>query len=172
MPDIVILVGLPASGKSTFAEDVIKHTADDVFYYSTDKFIENRANQKGTTYDIEFVKTIKEATAHMNQGAAQAIENGTDILWDQTNLTKKKRAAILSKLEGKGYHIVCIHFWPKDDAQMKELKKRRMSREGKFIPPYVIDNMLETYAPPSLEEGFHTLYRVDIYNQLQEELGV
>jgi len=47
-----VMVGLPAMGKSTMTKDM--YGLDEMFVYSTDRFIEDAATHFGITYDEAF----------------------------------------------------------------------------------------------------------------------
>jgi predicted kinase len=104
-----------------------------------------------------FKDTIKEATKFMDSELSKAISEGKNVIWDQTNLSKKKRASILSKFP-KEYEKVCIVLKHPDSAsEFSEWDKRlahRAEHTGKYIPIHVINSMHSSYEKPSYEEGF------------------
>lgn len=171
MKNAYIFVGLPATGKSTMIEKAMNIYNGNMFVYSTDNYIETIAKLNGSTYNDMFAATIKEATQMCDEGLEQAIADGLDIIWDQTNLGLKKRKSIIDKLKPKNYflHAVAIempesgHF----DA-WNEYKFRLQNREGKNIPEHIINNMFRSYVLPTVEEGFD---RVEIYNMWGAKIG-
>lgn len=166
MKKLIVLVGLPGSGKSTEAR---KHHNGDWFYYSTDNYIEDVAKIKGMTYSDIFSSTIKKATNVMNDGVKEAFENGHSILWDQTNMTKKKRKGILDRTP-KGYEKICFCFIPpRNKYEDEELHRRLVNRPGKEIPEHVMKNMKDQYEKPTLDEGFDKVYFFNIYGELEEQ---
>lgn len=152
-PTVVVMVGVPASGKSTMAAEMLDN--DELVYISTDQYVEDRAKEMGTTYDAIWENTIKEATAVMNDRFRQAIKAGKSILWDQTNLGAKKRRSILSQVP-KGY-IKLAMFFP---VTREDQEARLAQRQGKSIPANVIASMWDTMTVPCVSEGFDMVIAV------------
>ena len=158
MPTLTVLVGLPGSGKSTsIPEDF------DGFIYSTDNYIEQCAKMNGWTYNEAFREFIEPATKTMNEQLEIAIRQKADVLWDQTNMSAKKRRGILSRFP-KTYRKVCVCRVPPQDSQdWNELRQRLLSREGKTIPLHIVETMADSYVEPTLDEGFDEVHLYDIY---------
>lgn len=167
MPTVTVLVGLPGSGKSTsIPEDF------DGFIYSTDRFIEDAAKHFGTTYTQVFEDNIKSATTSMNGLLEVAIANRLDVIWDQTNMSSKKRYGLLSRFP-KSYYRLCIcRVPPRNDTEWAELKHRivgRAQRTGKMVPMHIVETMADSYVEPTFKEGFDEVRLYDIYgNRLNE----
>lgn len=163
-PVCTVMVGLPASGKSTYVSDM-SIANPDAFVYSTDRFIEDVAKNFGTSYDQVFKNNIKRATEAMNAQLDRAIEHRLDIIWDQTNLSVKKRKNIIGKISKFNYTIECICVEPPEpeNDDFVVWKTRLNSRPSKIIPEYVITNMTETFVEPAIGEGFDTIIFCDIY---------
>ena len=149
MPTLYMLIGIPAAGKSTW---IAKQAFDGskTRIISTDNIIERRAQEQGKTYSEVFQKEIKGATHQMNRDLKQAVAAGDDIVWDQTNLTRKGRAGKLAEIP-ESYRKVAVFFATPDDA---ELKRRLASRPGKTIPANVVLAMKNQIERPGTGEGF------------------
>jgi predicted kinase len=157
MYNVTVMVGVPAMGKSTY----INKNAGDAFVYSTDDHITKMAEEQNTTYDAIWLDSIKEATGFMNEAVAKVIAEGGDVVWDQTNVSVKKRRSVMSRFSKK-YFKTCVCFVPPfEEAKWNEWDKRLDNREGKMIKPFVRYNMLANYETPTLEEGFD---RIEFYN--------
>lgn len=144
MPTVYMLIGVPGAGKSTW----IKNRGLDAVVVSTDDHIESLAATRGGTYDTLFKDLIGQATAKMKSDLSQAIADRKDVIWDQTNTTKKGRAGKLSKFP-KDYRKVAVFFKTPAD-----LEKRLASRPGKTIPKFVVANMINQLEAPSKDEGW------------------
>jgi predicted kinase len=158
-----VMVGLPGLGKSTIVEEMYK---PDTWIYSTDRFIEDAARHFGTTYNEAFADNIKAATSAMNQQLSDAIKEHKDIIWDQTNLGKSKRAKIVNRMRDAGYRACCVCLLPPEAHHLDDQKawKRRLDgREGKTIPTHVLANMLESFEVPTLDEGFDSIKYYSMY---------
>lgn len=165
----IMMVGLPGTGKSTLREKLVKKMDEFVFIYSTDDYIEDIADIRGSTYSDVFQDTIREATDIMNQRLSNEIKNGADIILDQTNLGLKKRKHMIRQFPVH-YKIECHCILPPRDVdEESELWSRLESREGKEIPENIIRNMWKTYSIPSKEEGFDEIVFYDMHGEKVNE---
>jgi predicted kinase len=150
MPVIVVMCGLPASGKS-YAVEKLRNAA---VVCSTDAYIEEYASMAGKTYNDVFAGCIDEATKVMWQTFDDAVKARNSIVIDQTNLTVKKRKYILDRLDRLAdteyYRIAYV--CPTPDRV--EWHRRLDSRPGKTIPKHVLDSMAANYVMPTLDEEF------------------
>lgn len=146
MPTLYMLIGVPASGKSTWA----KSNRGNAIVASSDEYIEQQAKKLGSTYSDVFDDYIKLANNYAISRAKQAFSDKQDLIWDQTNLTKNGRRNKL-KIVPNNYKKVAIFFpTPHEDV----LRKRLASRSGKNIPDYVMSSMIKTLEKPTKDEGF------------------
>lgn len=172
MSKIEVLVGLPGSGKSTFAENILSKHPINVFTYSTDNYIAQQAELEGKTYNEAFSDNIKDATYVMNHLLLQAVEAQCCVVWDQTNMSAKKRRGILSRFP-KSYRKVCWSIAPpRTPEEWAELDRRLASREGKTIPHHIIEAMADSYVEPELDEGFDYILIVDLFGNTIAEKGM
>jgi predicted kinase len=168
-PSVVVMVGLPASGKSTArAAAVASGASADSFQYSTDDILDRIATDTGLAYDVIFTDYIKEATTEANECVGEAIKNGRSVLWDQTNMSAKKRQKVLNIFTAD-YRKECVCILPPFTAEQQiELERRVSSREGKSIPKFIMTSMLKSFVLPSLDEGFSRVLYFDIYGNMIE----
>ena len=147
---LYVLVGLPASGKSTWAE---QQKFENTVVVNTDKYVEAHAKAQGKTYSEVFTDYMPEAIGLMMEEVREAVRAGKDIIWDQTSTTVASR-------QRKFYHtadykkVAVIFRTPEPD----EHKRRLASRPGKEIPIDVIAQMSEQWEEPTLEEGFDEIW--------------
>lgn len=161
-----VMVGLPGSGKSTIVEKALQYMPE-AFVYSTDQYIENVAARNGHTYNDAFRDTIGEATKAMDLMLAQAIAKGNDIIWDQTNMSSKKRKAILSKVPSDYFRMAYVIPPPATDQEWVILGVRLSDRPGKNIPAHVVESMASIYTQPTLDEGFDFIRVADMWGSEQ-----
>jgi predicted kinase len=154
MPKLFMLVGLPGAGKSTWIRN--QTLTDDAIILSTDAYIEDRALAEDKTYSEAFADYIYDATAQLHEDLEYAMQNGKDIIWDQTNLTLRGRREKLDKVMGS-YEKIAVVFKTPDD-----IAERLMKREstGKIIPVSIFTSMKNTYEPPTRFEGFSRIIEV------------
>lgn len=152
---LIMLVGVPCSGKSTWLSHVLKsHNPDTYVVISSDNLIEQKAKELNTTYDAIWSEYAGWAQDECYKQLRQATIEFKDIFWDQTNLTKKTRDKKLKQVPSY-YNILFIVF---PTPERDELDRRLASRPGKSIPSGVIDNMIEQFEMPTLQEGFYLVY--------------
>jgi predicted kinase len=145
------LVGVPASGKSTWIKNQ-EWTAECVVV-STDEFVEAHALEQGKTYSEVFDEYMPTAVKLMADKVVEAREAGKDIIWDQTSTGVKARARKFNMLPDYE-HIAVVFKTPEED----ELARRLASRPGKNIPDHVMRSMINNFEMPSEEEGFKEIW--------------
>ena len=158
IPIFLMLVGLPGTGKSTWlTNDYQDVPFVDCVPLSTDAEIEKMCASQGIAYDQGFKLFIDQAQKIVNQKMSNAIKNRSDIVLDQTNLTRKSRARKMAQLP-KTYKKIAIFFPVPDDT---EWKRRLASRPGKCIPQSVLDEMRANLEVPALDEGFDEVVEIN-----------
>jgi len=147
MPTFYMLIGVPASGKTTWVEK----NKGDALVISSDNLIETYAADHGMTYNEVFKEQIKIATAVVKNEAQKAFASDQDVVWDQTNITKKSRASKLAMVP-KHYHKTAVFFATPPE---EEWQRRLDSRPGKSIPAHILDSMVEMLEMPDASEGWN-----------------
>jgi predicted kinase len=170
-PVVIIMVGLPASGKSTARAAAVNSGASASSYqYSTDDIVERIAAEQNLTYDDAWSVNIKNATAEADGAVMAAINNKQGVLWDQTNMSAKKRCNIINRF-GNAYRKECICMLPPfTPEQQLELERRLADRPGKNIPAFIMRSMLDSFTLPVLTEGFDRVMYFDIYGNMVDEV--
>lgn len=147
--EVVILVGLPASGKSTWVESFNNEFAwwEDYHYIvSRDSLIMqlgkgSNYNEKWETVDQNLVnKKLENDFRHV-------AKSNSSVIVDMTHMSKKSRRRSLSHF-GADYKKKAVVFL----TDLEEIKLRNEGRSGKIIPEEVYDKMLKSFYPPSLSE--------------------
>lgn len=165
-PTAYVMMGMPASGKSTLVSQLMKICDDFTFYYSTDAYIDGIAAAQGKTYNDVFSDHIKDATREMNNALKAAINNERDIVWDQTNLTVGKRKHIVDNLTKAGYELVLYNTHPTTMEELQTVLYRLEDRPGKTIPNHVILSMIKSYQEPTHAEGWSDIRNWGIYSDM------
>ena len=155
MPKCYQLIGVPASGKSTWYknQDWLVEDKKDHKYVSTDQHVEGYALDQGKTYSEVFDEYMPTAVKQMMVNVNFAAALKMDIVWDQTSTTRASRARKFNALPDYE-HIAVVFRTPDRD----ELDVRLSGRPGKHIPKNVIDSMIASWEEPSLEEGFKEIW--------------
>ena len=145
------LVGVPASGKSTWVKN--QDWAVLCVHVRTDKWVDLYAESVGKTYSEVFDEYMPTAVDLMAKEVIAAREMGRDIIWDQTSTGVKARARKFNMLPDYE-HIAVVFKTPEAD----ELARRLASRPGKNIPDHVMRSMINNFEIPSLDEGFSQIW--------------
>lgn len=151
-PSFIMLMGLPGSGKSTWRAQFKGQCVQ----ISTDDLVEDAAQWGGKTYSEVWPDEIKAATSAANAAFKAALKDGASIMWDQTNLTAKKRKKVLDQVPAH-YHTVLVHVRCDEEVRQDRMK----NRPGKEIPTHVDASMLSSMVPPSMDEGWDEILVVN-----------
>lgn len=148
MTTLYVLVGVPGSGKTTW----IGHQSfdwDKTVIVSTDNYVEQYARANSKTYTEVFQEYMPTALEKMTQAVVEAFQNNKIVVWDQTSTSVSTRAKKL-RMAPKHYTKVAVVF----QTPVKEVHDKFLDRPGKEIPTEVIQDMINKFVYPTLEEGF------------------
>lgn len=146
MKSVIMMIGVPASGKSTMIQKINEN--NEFVVLSTDNYIEAVAKMHEKTYNEVFKDTIKAAEKNLEERLAVAVKEGKDIIWDQTNLTYKSRKAKLAKIPEDYTRIS----WTFAKPDPEEWERRLNSRPGKSIPKHILESMAKSFEEPFIPE--------------------
>ncbi len=144
-PRIILAVGLPGSGKSTYFANLGAHAI------SSDAIRLQLA-------DDETDQTIHARVfASVRYLLKQRIALGRPVTYiDATNLTRRDRRPFITLAQKHGCHIEALFF----DVPLEVCKARNSSR-ARLVPNQVLDRMAAKLVPPSAEEGFSRIEVVE-----------
>ena len=151
MAILYMLLGVPGSGKSTWIGQ--QDWTKDCVLVSSDKLIDIEAARQGKTYNDVFKEYIDEANRLMLEDVKAAVAEGKDIIWDQTNTSRKSRKSKLAKVPD--YRKIAVVFATPDES---EWTRRLGNRPGKTIPMPVLKAMAEGLQMPT-EDEFDEIWR-------------
>jgi predicted kinase len=150
-PEVIFLVGVPTSGKSTFSNNP-KYSK--YVRVSSDDILQEIAKERQQSYNTVFKGNIRFAQIAMMKVLRKAIEENKSIIWDQTNLTKKQRREKIKQIPAH-YKKTAVYFV----IDLKTALQRNTQRPGKVIPPEVLERMIKEYELPTNEEGFDEIIK-------------
>jgi len=151
---VIILCGLPASGKSTYAghdifEEYVKKDNDSAYCISRDIILES--NTAGEDYNEKWKNADQNEVNNLLQKSFNKVKehNFKKVLVDMTHVSKKSRIKSLSHFDNS-YWKKCVVFL----TDLDEIKLRNSQRCGKIIGEEVYDRMMKSFYLPTLGEGF------------------
>jgi predicted kinase len=137
--ECVILIGLPASGKSTFFRERFAGTYDHV---SKDLLRNHRHPQR-----------------RQEQLIAESLASGRSVVVDNTNPSVAVRAPLIAAARKHGAEVVGYFFL----TEAADALRRNRTRQGRErVPDVAIFTVRKRLEPPTTEEGFDRLYTVSL----------
>ena len=148
---LYIAVGLPGSGKSTYAKNFIKDK--DIEYLSSDEL---RAVYGKDETDQSVTSIV---FGHIKRKVDEFLKDGKNVLVDATSVNRRERSDYINTAKKYGAKVVAIVF--KMDRQgLIDRNKKRGEQGGREVPTFVIDKMLAKYEEPSYIEGIDVMIYV------------
>lgn len=130
-PELILFIGLQASGKSTYYRT---HLAATHVHVSKD-----------------LMKSTSNRDAKQLQQIAEALRAGQSVAVDNTSPTPAIRAPLIDLGRSLGARVVACYF----EANVKDAVARNRLREGKArVPDVAIYSTAKKIVPPKFEEGF------------------
>ena len=127
-PELIIMVGYPASGKSTISNEIFKKRNYEII--------------DGDTY-----KTVPKIL----KAVTEQFKNKKSVVIDATNSSKEKRSKYITLANEYKYDIRCIHM----TTSLEESYKRNKTRdEDKQIPKIAYSVYTKYFDEPNENEGF------------------
>lgn len=152
MGDLFVMMGVPGSGKSTFAKELVENRPNTVRVSRDD--IRFSLLEKGDEYFAKEDKVFKTFTETIDKYLAE----GKDVIADATHLNRGSRKKLINNLTVKPDQILIVYIKvPLEKAlEQNELRKGTQS----YVPTKVIKDMWENLQPPAVyENDFY--YEVD-----------
>lgn len=155
-PYVVLLIGLPLSGKDTFLKSL---DIDNELIVSRDALIIQEAN--GLDYNLAYRQIpSKKIDKLFYQQIRLRAENKQTVFINITHLTKKKRARSIQYFKPT-HKIIGIQFPVLSIDEFRSRNKIRSENESKYISEKVYLELSELYEQPSVEEGYDILILVE-----------
>jgi predicted kinase len=137
MAECVILIGLPASGKTTFYRERFAETHSHV---SKDLLRNNRQSDR-----------------RQEELVVESLAKGHSIVVDNTNATVEVRAPLIVLARTHGATVVGYYF----ATEAADALRRNRTRQGRErVPDVAIFAIRKRLEPPSPGEGFDRLFSV------------
>jgi predicted kinase len=138
--EVVILIGLPASGKSTFFRERFAATHDHV--------------------SRDLMRNAARPQARQQQLIAASLAAGRSVVVDNTNPSRSVRAAIVGVARQHGVPVTAYYF----ESAASDALRRNRRREGRDrVPDVAIFTARKRLEPPDASEGFDRIYLVRLH---------
>ena len=154
-PRLFIMCGLPASGKSTFAQQFIKN--NDTRYVSRDEIRFSMIKE-----DEEYFSHEKEVFRKFAGTIAQTLVDGFDVIADATHLNRISRDKLIRAIDQytTEYTITYIVL----ETSLETCMKRNALREGRArVPDSVMKSMAENWEDITISEKTYDRYDGTLY---------
>ena len=137
-PELIIPVGIPASGKTTLREQY-----QDYQIISPDEI---RMKIFGVEYDHLVEKQVWEIAFTLLEWYT---DNRLNIYFDATSISKWARAKLIKAVDRRTYRVIAHYLECPLDLALKRNRER-----DRQVPWDVMLVMADRLVPPTLEEGF------------------
>lgn len=147
---LIVMCGLPASGKSTYSEwlaesGVFKRVCPDLIR----KELYGDENIQGDGKEVFSI-------AHERMQVYGTF--GDNVVFDATNIDRKTRVNLVKKMRPHFDIIICKWF----STPLLTCKLRNAKRERQ-VPYEVLESMYERFRAPMLDEGFDIVEEIKNY---------
>lgn len=148
MPTVHLMIGLPGSGKSTWIERFVQTSPQPQVVASTDAIFTQWGAADGLDYRASFHTFAFDAVQRaFSRRINDAIDARSNIVWDQTNLTRAARARKLARFPAD-YRRVGVWLDTPTHVVRQRLANVDRIASGKRIPDAVLEQMLAQFEPP------------------------
>jgi bifunctional polynucleotide phosphatase/kinase len=133
--EIIIMCGIPGSGKSTYAKNII------------------------ISHNYEYINNDTMTKKNMENTISQAIKNKKSLIIDNTNLTEKSRKEYIDLAKKNNILCRCILFDVEKDIARHNMFYRYNKSNGtiNIIPEIVYRMINKKYVKPDKNEGFNEI---------------
>ena len=147
-PFVILLVGVPLSGKSTW----IRNNHPNIRIVSRDELVMEVYGSDD--YNAAFKEVDqKEVDRALDLRLKEVNRNKENVIVDMTNMVVSRRTKTLRYFSDDYFKEVIV-FPVLETEEYDRRNKERNVNENKWIPPFVISSMLNSYQVPTLDEGF------------------
>lgn len=148
-PELTMLIGIPASGKSTEAKILAE---EGHIVLSSDEIRAKLFGGEGfPNGEKEREKLQRAVYGEIRKSARCHLENGRSVVIDATNLNRKKRIKLLSYFNGVTCHKKAMLFITSPEVCKERNKMRPI---GKQVPSEDMDRLMRGFEVPVMGEGW------------------
>lgn len=141
MARLIMLIGLPGSGKSTYAKSLLDPEGK-VKYCSSDSI------RKELYGDENIQGNPQTVFEHLHKNVNMYLQQGCDVIYDATNVTRKNRRGVINKFNNIADIEAHIVWAPYEECVARD------SERVKKVGEDVIRKFLYRWQSPNYDEGF------------------
>lgn len=143
---IHMLIGIPGSGKSTYAKELKEELKCDVI--STDYVRQSHPEWPESRIWPEVYRL-----------SYLALVENRDVIFDATNITPKVRKRYIDEVENLGCNMsICgYYFDTPTKVCLERVMLRNLDPNELYLPPEVVESYGNRIIKPKLSEGFSSL---------------
>ena len=147
---LIVLGGLPASGKSTYAEMLVESGS---FYRVCPDLI-----RKELYGDENIQGDGKQVFSIAHYQMATIGNLGGNVVFDATNINADRRKALVKEM--RPYFDIIIFKWFKTPL---DICKDRNAKRDRVVPEEVLKRMWFNFEAPTMEEGWDYIEKIENY---------
>ena len=151
MAELIIAIGLPGSGKSTYISN--KYDYDRIFNRGT-TILSSDEIRKTQFGDVNDQTHNEEVFTYIKKTAIESLENGNRVIIDATNLSSKRRKTMIAEIESQIYgfrDFVYVQYLIIATPYYKCLENNRL--RDRQVPDEIIKRMYKNFEFPTYSEG-------------------
>jgi predicted kinase len=148
-PFVIILVGPPMSGKTTWIRENFPTTN----VISRDEIVMEVYGSRDYTAAFNNVDQ-KEVDRVLSQRFLDANKEKKNVIVDMTHMASKRRKQNLNYFTDDYYKLGVI-FPILSDDEYERRNKKRIEEENKDLPMKIVKSMISSYQPITPDEGFN-----------------
>jgi len=148
-PFVIILIGPPLSGKTTWIRENFPTTE----VISRDELVMDVYGSRNYTEAFNNVDQ-KEVDRVLSQKFLDANKEKRNVIVDMTHMASKRRKQNLNYFTDDYYKLAVI-FPILSDDEYERRNKKRIEEENKDLPMRIVKSMISSYQPITTDEGFN-----------------
>ena len=148
-PFVIILIGPPLSGKSTWIRENFPTTE----VISRDETVMEVYGSRNYTEAFNNVDQ-KEVDKVLTQKFLDANTSKKSVIVDMTHMASKRRKQNLNYFSNDYYKLGVI-FPILSDDEYERRNQKRIEEENKDLPMKIVKSMISSYQPITTDEGFN-----------------
>lgn len=149
MATLNIMIGIPGSGKSQYAREYLLD--ENTVYLSSDDIRVDMFGFEDQTHNGEVFDRMKQETL-------LALKSGFDVIYDATNIVKKRRKEIIRLAKEQANTTINAYLCC---TPINTILERNIIRPERKLPWDKLEQMITIIEPPMYYEGFDNIYLID-----------